>query len=410
MEELHIGELDNGMKIVHLEKAGPVSHCGVFINAGTRDESSQESGLAHFIEHALFKGTQKRKAFHILNRMDSVGGEIDAYTTKELTCIYSTFFSGQQERAIELLYDVCFYSKFPEKELEKEKDVIHDEINLYQDSPTELIYDEFEALLFKGHELGNPILGTHESVNGLNRANILDFTQRLYTTNNMVFSYCGNIKYPRLLKLLNKYFGNISTQKSSIKRRLFKPKQPEILEIKKPIYQSHAMLGTVSVGLKDENRMGMILLNNILGGPGLNSILNLKIREKYGFTYSIDSHYVAYSDVGLFSIYLGTDPKFIDKCLTLVEKELKALKTNPLTARKLSLAKQQLKGQIAIARENNVSRMLSYGKSLLQRGNIVDLNSIHLQIDCISSNDILELANKQFDFENFHQLIYQGKS
>ncbi len=409
-KELHIGELNNGLKIVHLEKNGPVGHCGLFINAGTRDELAHESGLAHFIEHALFKGTQRRKSFHILNRMDSVGGEIDAYTTKELTCLYSTFLKPHFERAIELLFDISFQSTFPEQELRKEKEVIYDEINLYRDSPSELIYDDFEAQVFSGHALGNPILGTSDSLKQLQREDIIYFIQRLYQPENMVFSSVGNISFKKLYRLLDKYFGSVGSKSPSLNRQGIKPVNRIKTSIDKPIYQSHAMIGKTSYALNHPNRLAMVLLNNILGGPGLNSILNLKVREKYGYTYAIDSQYTAYTDTGIFSIYLGTDPKYLERCVQLVLKEIKQLKNKRLSQTKLNTAKQQLKGQIAIARENNVSLMLSNGKSLLQRDQIFELDDIYAHIEAINSDILFDIVNEQLNASDFHYLNFKGKT
>jgi predicted Zn-dependent peptidase len=405
---LHIGELSNGLKVVHLEKKSTVAYCGLFINAGTRDELDHESGLAHFIEHALFKGTKHRKAFHILNRMDSVGGEIDAYTTKEMTCLYSTFLQPYFERAIELIFDISYQSTFPEKELLKEKEVIYDEINLYKDSPAELIYDDFEAQIYKGHALGNPILGTFESLKRLKREDILHFTSRLYQPENMVFSSVGDISFKKLLRYLNKYFGQLPSSSPQFQREVLTVNTAEVVKVDKAIFQSHCIIGKDSYHLNHPKRLTMVLLNNILGGPGLNSMLNLKIREKYGFTYSIESNYTAYSDTGIFSVYLGTDPKYLEKCVKLVLKEIRLLREKKLSNSKLSLAKQQLKGQIAIARESNVNLMLSNGKSLLQRGKLYPLKEMLVQLDKITAEELLDIANEQLQEQDLHQLIFTG--
>lgn len=408
-QEFSIFTLSNGLRVVHKQVDRAVAHCGIMINAGTRDELEDENGIAHFIEHAIFKGTTRRRAYHILNRLDSVGGEIDAYTTKENTCFNASFLTEYYDRAIELIADITLNSSFPEKELEKEKEVVLDEINVYQDSPSDQIYDDFEAQVYENHALGNPILGTAKSVKQINKAAIQKYMSRLYQTENMVFSSVGNISEKRLKNRLEKHFGNFNNNSFHQERIDFKPNTPKKVQEKKATYQTHCMMGKAVMGANDPKRTNFILLNNILGGPAMNSILNLKIREKYGFTYNIESNYSMYSDTGLFSIYLASDPKYMERCVKATNKELKILRTKKLSSSKLNQAKQQLKGQLAISRESNSSLMLSYAKSLLLHNKINTLDKIYQRVDEISASDILEMSNLHFNMDEFNFLYYNGQ-
>lgn len=402
-------ELSNGLKVVHQKVDRPIAHCGLMINVGSRDELKGEEGLAHFIEHAIFKGTGKRRTYHILNRLDSVGGELDAFTTKEMTCYYASFLSEYYERAIELISDISLNSIFPAKELEKEKMVVMDEIATYMDSPADQIYDDFESQVFQGHPLGNPILGNADSLASFDRELIESFMQRLYLQQNMVFTSVGNISAKRLQNKLEKHFSKVSNQAPKNGRQSFSVQVPKIVKTKRDSYQTHCIMGKSTFGSNHPNRMGMSLLNNILGGPAMNSILNIKIREKYGYTYNIESNYSLYSDSGLFSIYLASDPKYINSSLKAVKKELSNLRENKLSRMKLKLAKQQLKGQIAIGRESNSNRMLSNGKSLLMKGVIKPLEEIYQAIDNITAEEIQDIAQSELNSKGFDFLFFEGK-
>jgi predicted Zn-dependent peptidase len=407
--EFDIFELSNGLKVVHKKVDRPVAHCGLFINAGTRDELEGESGLAHFIEHAIFKGTTNRRAYHILNRLDSVGGELDAYTTKEMTCLHASFLTEYYGRALELLSDIILHSTFPEMELEKEKEVVLDEILLYQDSPADQIYDDFEAQVFQGHALGNPILGSKKSVRNLSREKILNYMTRLYKAENIVISSVGNISKKRLKRKLEKYFATVPKKQEKFPRLPFSQNDAVKNYVDQKTVQSHCIMGRATYGGQDPQRLGLSLLNNMLGGPAMNSILNLKVREKYGFTYNVESNYAMYSDSGIFSIYVACDPKYLERCQQAIFKELKQLRQKPLSSNKLHLAKQQLKGQMAIARESNANLMISYGKSLLYRGKIKPIEEIHSSIDKISASDLQEIAQSEFQADAFDILVFEGK-
>lgn len=406
--EFQIFTLSNGLRVVHKQSDRPVAHIGLFIHAGTRDEKENEHGLAHFIEHALFKGTSNRRTYHILNRLDSVGGELDAFTTKETTCLNASFLTEYYNRAIELIADVILHSTFPEKELVKEKEVVLDEILVYQDSPSDQIYDDFESQVYHGHALGKQILGSRKSVLGLRRSDIFNYQARLYQADNMVFSSVGNLSAKQLKNKLERYFAELPSGKIEKKETGFNSIKAKTVLEERGTKQTHIMLGAPTFSMHHPKRIGMSLLNNILGGPAMNSILNLKVRERFGYTYNLESNYATYADSGLFSIYLATDPKYVELCLNAIFKELKQLRQKPLSTTKLHLSKQQLKGQLALARESNSNLMLSYGKSLLVRNEVKSLAEIHRLIDAISAKELMKIAASELDEKNFHQLYYVG--
>jgi predicted Zn-dependent peptidase len=407
--EYNLVELKNGIRIIHKHTESDVAHCGFTINTGSRDENLAENGITHFIEHAIFKGTAKRKAYHILNRIDNVGGEINAFTTKENTSIYASFTKIYFERALELLTDILFNSTYPENELLKEKEVIIDEINSYQDSPYEQIYDDFEELIFKDHPLGMNILGTIKSVKKINRKNILDFIQKNYQTNQIVFSVVGNIDFKKIKKLCEKYLNDIPEKSNKLNRKEFTNYQPTNTTIQKDVYQTHCIIGNTTYGAHDKNKNGLILLNNILGGPAMNSRLNMGIREKYGFTYNIESAYTMYADTGLFYIYLGTDQKYIAKSIQLVKRELKILRDKKISSTQLHKAKQQIIGQTTLSEENNCNVMLGMGKSLLLYNKVDDLKETFEKINALTENELLEIANEVFDEKSLSSLTFSPK-
>jgi len=402
--------LANGIRVVHKQVKGTkVAHLGLFINAGSRDEEEHEKGLAHFIEHTIFKGTKKRKAFHILNRLDSVGGELEAYTTKEETVFYASFLKEHLNRAADLIADITFNSIFPAKEIEKEKDVIIDEIASYQDSPYDQIYDDFEEQIFGAHPLGSNILGTEKHLKKFTKEHITNFMTRLYAADEMVISSVGAFSEKRLKETLEKHFTVPIQQERSHQRKPFNGYQSSHTDILKDSYQSHYITGNIAYGSMDDKKNGMILLNNLIGGPAMNSILNMEVREKLGYTYNIESNYSIYSDGGLFSIYLGTDQQHLEKSVAVVNKALKKLKEKELSVRQLSQAKKQLIGQIALGRENNASLMLSYGKSMLVHDKISTLEEIIEKIESITSKEIFEISNEILTLDDFSHLAFINK-
>jgi len=355
----------------------------------------------------LFKGTKKRKAYHILSRLEDVGGELNAYTTKEETAIHASFLKEDYERAIELISDIAFNSVFPEKEIEKEKDVVIEEINSYLDNPSELIFDDFEELIFSDQPIGRNILGTPDSVKSFSRSTINKFMTNNYTCDQMVFCSVGNISEEKILKLFRDNFGKIITGKPSEKVRRSWIYKPASVIKKKDTYQNHCIMGNLAYNLKDKRRMGMFLLNNILGGQGLNSRLNLSLREKHGFAYNVESSYSPYYDTGIFSIYFGTDSQYLNKSISIAGAELEKLRTSKLGTIQLSKAKNQIKGYLARGYENHESLMLSLGKSLLIFNKIESIEELCKKIDGVTASEILETANDIFDPAKLSTLIYK---
>jgi len=399
--------LSNGIRLVLKPAAnGQTAHFGLTVNAGSRDELANEQGLAHFIEHCLFKGTKRRKAFHILNRMDSVGAELNAYTTKEETVIYASFLKAHFERAVEAIADIAVNSIFPEKEISKEKDVILDEILSYQDSPAELIFDDFEELLFKNHPIGRNILGTVESVKALSRENILHFLKRRYKTSEMVLSAVGNLDFQKFIRYAEKYFGHLEASGDVLTRKPVVEIQIERKVLEMDTFQAHLIMGGEAYANDHKLRTAAILMNNYLGGPAMNSRLNMNIRERHGIAYNIESSYQPYSDTGIFSIYLGTDKKLIKRSEKLVLKELKKLRENALTNTALHRSKQQFKGQFALAQEGGMNMMLALGKSIISRDEVISTVEIMQKLDAVSAKDILQVANEILDESRMSVLIY----
>jgi predicted Zn-dependent peptidase len=398
----------NGLRLIHLPSDSPVSYCGFAINAGARDEEPQEYGLAHFVEHLLFKGTPRRKAWHILNRMENVGGELNAYTTKEDTFIYSIFMEEHYCRAFELLTDIIFHSCFPPHEIEKEVDVILDEINTYKDNPSELIFDEFEDLLFNGHALGHNILGNEDSLMRFTSESGLSFTRRFYVPSNMVFFSMGRIKPEKIIRLTESAW-NEAVSTTVRHRTPPAPLPPQNKRIRRDTHQTHIILGGRSYSMyeSDKKRIPLFLLNNLLGGPGMNSRLNLSLREKHGLAYGVESNLTSYSDTGLASVYFGTDPKHTEKALHLVRKELKRICGSKLSTSQLATVKKQVTGQLGISNDNKENLFLNLGKQFLHHNRYETLPEACKKIEHTSAEDILEAANEVFSPDNLSILIYE---
>ncbi len=399
--------LKNGIRVIHQFTDSPVGHLGILINTGSRDEEEDEHGLAHFIEHSVFKGTKKRKAFHVLSRIEDVGGELNAYTTKEETTLYSTFLAEFYERAAELLADILFNSTYPEKEINREKEVIAEEINSYKDSPSELIFDEFEELVFDGHPIARNILGTTKNINRFNRDSILRFIKNNYHTNQMVISSVGKIDFEKLIKIIEKYFGEVEEKNREKGRERFELYVSGERFLEMDTFQTHCVLGNIAFDITHPKRNVMVLLNNLLGGQSMNSRLNLALRERKGMAYNIESNYTAYSDTGLFNVYFGTDKENFDKAYNLVLKEFKLLRDKKLGAVQLSKAKKQLIGQIAISTESREDLMLTIGKSYLLYNKVDPLRIIFQKIEKITADELLEVANVILDEKNLSRLVYQ---
>ncbi|WP_085537381.1 M16 family metallopeptidase [Massilibacteroides vaginae] len=399
--------LSNGLRIVHLPTDSPVSYCGYAINAGTRDESAGEFGLAHFVEHMLFKGTRKRKSWHILNRMENVGGELNAYTTKEETFVYSVFMEEHYSRAFELLTDMIFNSQFPMTEIEKEVDVILDEINSYKDSPSELIYDEFENHLFNGHTIGHNILGDEASLLSFNSSSGQSFIQRFYVPSNMVFFSMGRKPFQKIVKMAETALSDLSFPAFSHKREA--PESMTVFSHKErhDNHQTHVLIGGKAYDMYHPKRVPLFLLNNIIGGPGMNNRLNVSLREKNGLVYTVDSGITNYTDTGMASIYFGTDPKNTQKALSLVYRELKKLRDTKLTNTQLAAAKKQIIGQLSVSGDNKEGLFLGLGKSFLHHNRYDTLSDAIEKIRTITAEQLLDVANEVFAENNLSTLIYE---
>ena len=407
--EFHTFTLPNGLRVIHKEVPRSASHVALVVNAGSRDELPGEEGVAHFIEHCLFKGTKKRKTFHIINRLERVGGDLNAYTTKEETWISASFLERDLARAIELVSDISFNSTFPEKEIAKEQEVILDEIASVLDNPSDVIFDEFEERLFGSHPLGRTILGTQESVNNLGKLQINSFVDRYYCPDQMVFASVGSTPISKLKKLCEKYLSHEIGRVSKL-NRLVPDSIPSFDErVEQDTHQIHHLLGGITSGANHPDKLPLTLLANYLGGPAMNCRLSLNIREKYGMAYHIESGYSPYEDCGVFSVYFGTDRRHHDKVEALVDKELMLLCNNKLGVRQLHDAKTQLIGQIALSQDSGPAMMTGLAKSFLLYNKVQPLDEFFKSIEKISSDDLLRVANQFIKPDLLSRLVYLDK-
>lgn len=404
--DYYLHTFDNGIRLVHKPDRSMVAYLGIIAGTGSRDELENEHGMAHFVEHMLFKGTKKRKAWHILSRLDDVGGEINAYTTREETCVFAAFLKQDYERAIELIHDICFNSEFPEKEIKKEKNIIIDEIMSYKDSPSELIFDEFEELVFKDNPLGRNILGSKKSLKNFSRKDIFNFLNSNYPTDEIVISSVGDIKFEKLIKLVSEYFADIPS-KTRIRTRISPYNyQPVIKKADRKTHHVHSIIGNIGYNYHDEKRTALHLINNILGGRGMNSRLNMSLREKNGYSYQVESHYSPYSDTGIITIYFSCDKIKYEKSLELVFKELEKLRDKRLGTLQLSKAKKQVLGHLAINAESRENLMLTMGKSILLFNKFENLEDISKKINAVTASDILFISNEIFLSDHLSILTY----
>ncbi|MBR2291078.1 MAG: insulinase family protein [Prevotella sp.] len=397
--------LENGLRIIHLPSDSQVVYCGYQIAAGTRDEEPGEEGLAHFCEHMAFKGTERRNALQVINYLEQLGGDLNAFTNKEDTTYYAAIQKEHFAKAVDLLTDIVFHSQYPQHEIDKEVEVICDEIESYNDSPAELIYDEFENILFEGHPLGHNILGQAEQLRTYTTADALRFVRRHYRPENAIFFAYGDVDFGRLVSSL-KFLAEPSGE---AERRAPLPPlmSGRVIERTLGTHQSHVMLGTRGYDIHHPLRIPLYLINNILGGPGMNARLNLSLRERHGLVYTVESTMASYSDTGVWSIYFGCDPHDVNKCLRLVRHELDRVMQKPLSDRQLKAAKQQLKGQIAIACDNREQFALDFGKSFLHYGWEKDINNLFAKIDKVTAEDIQKVANELFATERLTTLIFR---
>ncbi|MDQ8004407.1 MAG: pitrilysin family protein [Pedobacter sp.] len=404
--EYNVHTLKNGIRILHVPAASAISHACILVNAGSRDEEDAQMGLAHFIEHLIFKRTEKRTTSQILNRLESVGADLNAYTTKEYTCVHASFLHPYLDRTLELFNDIVFHSTFPEDEMEKEKGVVLDEISSYLDQPEEAINDDFEDILFRGHSFGRNILGTPETVSNLTRKNIQSFVKNKYRTDQIIVAVIGNYTLNKLVKIAEKYFADVPENTGSSNRTapIVNPSIHQIVD--KQIAQSHCMMGTQIYSLHHPYKTGLLLLNNLFGGNGMSSILNLQLREKYGIAYTVESAYSPLSDTGIFAIYFGTDKEKSEKAIHLIRKEMNKLKQKPLTEVQLHKAQSKFIGQIALGEENRIGLIIAMAKSLLDYNQIDSLETVFQKIRQVSVSDMNNIINDVFDESKWTSLLF----
>jgi len=398
----------NGLRLIYLPWNTPVSHAGVFIAAGSRHETAEEQGLAHFIEHTLFKGTKKRSSAEVLTRLESVGGELNAYTSREETTVYASFLAAHSLRALELLSDIVFNATFPEKELEKEKEVVIDEIDSYLDTPSEQIFDDFEEHLFPNQPFGANILGTPKKVRSFTQSHVIQFVKKYYVPENMVISYVGKIPFETIKKQVERLFSCHIVPLPSVTVPAIPSEKFEV-KTKKQVHQSHCVTGGIAPSTRSDERIAMSLLNNHLGGPAMSSVLNMALREKNGLTYNNESHYDTYSDAGIFQIYIGTETKNIEKCRNIIKTELRKMTAAPCSTATLKRMKQQYCGQIAIASDSGLNQMIRLGKSIIYTGQLMELEELLKKIDAITANQLREVSEKYLDYDQLSTLIFTPK-
>ena len=405
--QYNIHTLSNGLRIIHEPSSSKVAYCGFAVDAGTRDEAENEQGMAHFVEHLIFKGTRKRKAWHILNRMENVGGDLNAYTNKEETVIYSAFLTEHFGRALELLADIVFHSTFPQNEIEKETEVIIDEIQSYEDTPSELIFDDFEDMIFRNHPLGRNILGRPDLLKKFRSEDAMAFTSRFYQPSNMVFFVLGDFNFQKIVRQVEKLLVDLPLVTVENQRTIPPLYVPEQLVVHKETHQAHVMIGSRGYNAYDDKSTALYLLNNILGGPGMNSRLNVSLRERRGLVYTVESNLTSYTDTGAFCIYFGTDPEDVDTCLKLTYKELKRMRDVKMTSSQLMAAKKQLIGQIGVASDNNENNALGMAKTFLHYNKYESSESVFRRIEALTAEGLLEVANEMFAEEYLSTLIYR---
>ncbi|MBO4281713.1 MAG: insulinase family protein [Bacteroidales bacterium] len=405
-EKYQYYRLSNGIKLIQKEASSHVTHVGLVVNTGTRDELPSENGIAHFIEHLIFKSTHKRNTYQVLSYLENVGGDLNAYTTKEETFFYASVPNPYFDRALDILSDIVFNAAFQEKDMETEKEVVIEEINSYKDNPAELIFDAFENQIFAGHPLGTYILGTKKSVRGFKREDILRFMERTYHTDQMVIAIVGAIPFKRSIQLAERYFGQIPARLRQEARQPFQRYTPSHCRKNIRGNQTHLMMGCVLPRYNDDKHLTATLLNNLLGGPGMGTRLNLSLREKRGYVYSVESAYAALSDTGMFTIYAGMDTRNTEKCKELIVKELRKLRSVPLGSLQLLRAKRQFIGQTCISNESNLTEMLSIGKNHLLFDEVESIPEMIARTERITAADLTEMANEMLPEEKLSSLLF----
>ncbi len=407
MAEYEAFELSNGIRVVHKQVFGTkIAHCGIMLDIGSRDEKDHEQGIAHFWEHMAFKGTKKRKAFHVINRLESLGGELNAYTTKEKICFYAAVLDQHLDKSVELLSDITFHSTFPEEQLDMERQVILEEMSMYKDNPEDAIQDDLDTLIYSGHQLGNNILGNEESVSAFKRKDVRSFIDGNIDTTKIVFSSVGSYSLQKLKRVIEKHLGDqvaVSTERTRIIPNGY---QPTLQNENRDIIQAHVGMGRRAYDIHSDQKVPFFVLNNILGGHSLNSRLNMTLREKGGFVYNIESNFTALTDTGYFTLFYATDPSKLNKSIRLIEKEFDKLRKSELGSKQLQSAKDQIKGQLAMAEENNQNFMLMMAKSMLDYSRIESLEEVFAKIDRVTSVDIRDLSNEMLQMDQMSVLKY----
>ena len=418
--------LDNGLRVVYAPSPTNTVYLGLALDAGTRDETDEESGMAHFAEHLSFKGTDRRTSRQIITYMESVGGDLNAFTGKEETVYYCTCQKEHFSRAMDLLFDVVFHSKYPQEEMDKEVEVVIDEIESYNDSPSELIYDDFEAMLFHGHPLGRSILGNAERLRAYKTEDVQNYTSRLYVPSNAVLFVYGNVSEKEIMKQIRKndppqpslQGGRASINRLSghIGSTSYSPPYREGLGvgpvsgshiIHKDTHQAHIMMGARAFGGTHPKHLALFLANNILGGPGLSSRLNLALREKRGLVYTVESTLTTYTDTGVWAIYFGCDHHDAEKCKRIVKRELQRLCDAPLSEKALNAAKRQIIGQIALSYDNFESVAIGMGKRMLHYGRTQTKEQFIDRIQALTAEQVWDAAREIFNPENLTILEYR---
>lgn len=398
MKDRTIFRLSNGIRVVYERiPTTAIVHCGIILDVGSRDENFDNQGIAHFWEHMAFKGTRKRKTIDILSSLDSIGGELNAYTDKEKIAFYASVRKEYFERAVDVLSDITFHSVFPERELEKERGVILEEMAMYNDSPDDSLQDEFEAVVYQKHPMGMNILGREDTIRSFRKKDFVSFFKNHMNTSRIVFSCVGNISHEEVQRLARKYLEGFRNTCLNGRRKRFSNYQAQEQILRRTVKQAKCAMGRDAYHIKHEDRIPLFMLVNMVGGPGMNSQLNLALREKYGFVYSVEAHYIPYTDTGMFAVFFGTEPKQLDKCIRLVKKELYKHCDKPLSNRKLQAMKEQIKGQLAMAEENNLNLMLMMGRTVLDFGSVPSLEEIFQKIDETDAQKLQDIAQDIFD-------------
>ena len=412
----HTCTLPNGLRVILKRQPSAVMYCGYAVNAGTRDELPGEEGMAHFAEHMSFKGTGRRRALSVINTLERVGGDLNAYTTKEATVYHAAVLTEHTRRAVDLLTDIVFHSTCPQAEMDKEVEVICDEIESYNDSPADLIYDLLEEALFPRHPLGNGILGQAPALRSYTQEGLMAFRRRLYTPAASVFFACGDVSFPLLVRMLCRAHGCAEPSCPPADAHVPAPLPPARLAPLPPYvprhvarhmdtHQTHVMVGTRAYGQGHPRRLALSLLTNLLGGPGMNARLNLSLRERHALVYTVESFLTSYGDTGVWGIYFGCDPHDVRRCQRLVRRELDRLMQAPLSPAQLRAAQRQMKGQVGVACDGRENFTLDMARQFLHLGREKDVEALLRGIDAVTAQEVQQVACELFAPERLSSVV-----